>query len=289
MKKCKKLIAATVLSACLLSSAPSVALAQNVSVTLPTFPVTLNGIALNPLTDRYPVIVYNNITYFPMTYDYGNFLGLSTEWADNTLTVNKMTSYIDNLICFKKEDGNKNKYTAAVSTANIVVNGKVIDNKKEEYPLLVFRDITYFPLTWRFAVDEFDWNYSFDKKNGLEIKSKADIEIYGKSEHYFIDGDVAVGYPGDTYDDKYTFSYKIGDGEEKTFSLKSQLMDGDYYFNRQFDKNGYMEFDLFLKPSIEGNILILPSVRQDYNTGERENLILKIDFVKGSIISKEAN
>ena len=51
----------------------------------------------------------------------------------------------------------------------ITVNGKSIDNSKEEYPLLVFRDVTYFPLTWRFAVDEFGWNYTFDGKTGLNI------------------------------------------------------------------------------------------------------------------------
>ena len=285
MKKTKKLLATTVLSTFLLTGLPSVAMAQNVTVTLPNFPVTLNGIELVPSVEEYPVIVYNNITYFPMTYHYSSLLGLSTEWADNTLTVNKLDSSVDELRAYGRNEGNKNKYTAAISTANIVVNGKAIDNKKEEYPLLVFRDITYFPLTWRFAVDEFGWNYSFDKKNGLEIKSKADIEIYGKSEHYFIDGDVAVGYPGDTYDDKYTFSYKIGDGEEKTFSLKSQLMDGDYYFNRLADENGYMPFDTYAKPSIEGNILILTSVRQDLE-GNKENLIIKIDFIQGTIISK---
>lgn len=75
MKKTKKLLATTVLSTFLLTSLPSAAMAQNVTVTLPNFPVTLNGSTLNPLTDKYPVIVYNNITYFPMTYDYGLFWG----------------------------------------------------------------------------------------------------------------------------------------------------------------------------------------------------------------------
>ena len=44
---------------------------------------------------------------------------------------------------------NKNKYTASVAAYNIVVNGKKIQNSKEQYPLLQFRDVTYFPLTWR--------------------------------------------------------------------------------------------------------------------------------------------
>ena len=46
---------------------------------------------------------------------------------------------------------------------NIVLNGN------EEYPLLLFRDVTYFPLTWRFAVQEFGWSYYFDMTNGLVI------------------------------------------------------------------------------------------------------------------------
>ena len=285
MKKTKKLLATTVLSTFLLTGLPSVAMAQNVTVTLPDFPVTLNGIELQPSIEDYPVIVYNNITYFPMTYHYANFLGLSTEWADNTLTVQKIDTNTKKLRTYEKKEGNKNKYTAAVSTANVVVNGKTIDNRKEDYPLLVFRDVTYFPLTWRYAVDEFGWDYSFDEKNGLEIRNKSYIEIYGKSNHYVIDGDVAVGYPDSTFDEQYTFTYKIGDGEEKEFSLESQLQGGDYYFNHLADENGYMPFDTYAKPSIEGNILTLPSVRQDLQ-GNKENLIIKIDFVKGTIVSK---
>lgn len=91
-------------------------------------------------------------------------------------------------------------------------------------------------MTWRFAADEFGWDYSFDAKNGLEIKSKTDIEISGKANHYVIAGDVAVGYPGSTYDDQYTFTYKKGQGAEKKFSLETQLRDADYYFNNQCDE-----------------------------------------------------
>ena len=43
--------------------------------------------------------------------------------------------------------------------------------RTEPYPLLTFRDVTYFPLTWRFAVDMFHWEYSFDSENGLVINS----------------------------------------------------------------------------------------------------------------------
>lgn len=287
MKRKNKWIATTVLTALLLVGIPSMAMAQNVTVTLPTFPVTLNGSEMVPMYDEYPVLVYNGITYFPLTGYYGGYLGFSTTWADNTLTVQKVKGMTKNLRWYEKPEANKNTYTASVAPWKVVINGNTIQNSKEAYPLLQFRDITYFPLTWRFAVDEFGWYYSFDEKNGLIINSKSDLELNGKSQSYVISGDVAVGHPYNSYDDKYTFTYKKGDGEEKEFSLKSQLQGADYYFNHQSDENGYIQFDTHIKPSIEGDILILPCVRQD-NIGKKENLILKIDFVKGTIISKTA-
>jgi hypothetical protein len=51
------------------------------------------------------------------------------------------------------------------------VNGKVISNSKEQYPLLSFRNVTYFPLTWRFAHDEFGWDYKWNTSGGLSITS----------------------------------------------------------------------------------------------------------------------
>ena len=283
----QKRIVAAVLSAFLLMGAPSTAMAaQNVTVTLPTFPVTLNGYQMQPTYDEYPVIVYKDITYFPMTYHYGGFLGLDTLWANNTLTVKKVTATSKDLQWYEKKDANKSKYTASIASSNIVVNGKTIQNSKEPYPLLVFRDITYFPLTWRFAVEEFGWDYTFDSKNGLKINSKSEIEIGGKSENYVTSGDIAVGYPSNSYNEQYTFTYKKGNASEKEFSLASQLVDGMYYFNYQVDENGYMQFDTLRKPSIAGNILTLPCVRQNDFTGERENILLKIDFVKGEIVSK---
>lgn len=39
-----------------------------VTVTLPTFNVVLNDINIDNHYSKYPLIVYKDITYFPMTY-----------------------------------------------------------------------------------------------------------------------------------------------------------------------------------------------------------------------------
>lgn len=146
--------------------------AMEVKTNLPTFDVSFNGTGIENENRQYPLLVYKDITYVPMTYYDCRYLGLISNWDNetNTLSIEK-----DNITCayrdYNWEWKNSSKHQAKVCDFNIIVNGKKIDNTKEEYPLLTFRDVTYFPLTWRFAVDEFGWEYSFDGENGLVINS----------------------------------------------------------------------------------------------------------------------
>jgi hypothetical protein len=141
-------------------------------VTLPEFKVTINGEEINNNYSKYPLIVYKDITYFPMTYNDCRFLGLESYWKGNTeglfIETTGVTAAYDP---YRRSVKNNRNQMASVPDFPIKVNGKPIDNSKEEYPLLSFRDITYFPMTWKFGVDEFGWDYSFDNNNGLVIDS----------------------------------------------------------------------------------------------------------------------
>ena len=154
------------------STLPGAFAAQSVGVSLPTFKMTMNDVQINNSERLYPIIVYRDITYVPMTYNDSRFLGLETKWsADTGLQVNKISEQIP----YNPNKGylNTSLENAVLPDFQIKVNGKDIDNNSEAYPLLVFRDITYFPLTWRFMVDSFGWTSSFDLTNGLVITSKA--------------------------------------------------------------------------------------------------------------------
>ena len=147
---------------------------QSVSVSLPTFKITMNNVKIDNNERLYPVIVYKDITYVPMTYRDSRFLGLETKWSSGEgLQVNKISTTTN----FNPDRGYSNSVleSAFIPESRIRVNGKEIYNKSETYPLLLFRDITYFPLTWRFMVDEFGWSSSFDGMNGLVINSQGDI------------------------------------------------------------------------------------------------------------------
>lgn len=166
MKRQTKLFFATMALALGLSTP---ALAANVTVALPQFPVTLNGTVIDNSYRQYPLLVYKDITYFPMTYYDCRFLGVETEWTrQNGLKIVK--SDLSGAYHQQNAKGkNSRSATARITTGKITVNGKTIDNSKEKYPLFSYRDVTYFPLTWRFAVNEFGWDYHFNGAKGLTI------------------------------------------------------------------------------------------------------------------------
>ena len=60
-------------------------------------------------------------------------------------------------------------HKAQLAPFAVEVNNKVISNNQEEYPVLLFKDITYFPMTWRFAVTEFGWTTGWDDNTGFSI------------------------------------------------------------------------------------------------------------------------
>jgi len=173
-----KLFTTIALSVLLLfGGANSAEAAQTVPVTLPSFDVTLNGQTHSNTYSKYPFIVYKDITYFPMTYYDSRLLGLTTAWsAEEGLAIAKQDGYISEYLREVNGTKNKIKQTASIVEGKITVNGTAIDNSREEYPLLLFRDVTYFPLTWRFAVDEFGWDYQFSHEDGLVVENPAVVQ-----------------------------------------------------------------------------------------------------------------
>lgn len=168
----KKAIISILLGVLLLTVMPKqIANAANtVSVTLPKFPVSLNGQQISNDYSQYPLLVYKNITYFPMTYYDCRLLGLRTTWSETEgLSIDKESNPLSEYVREVRSSQNALKQSAQIASEKISINGKKIDNSKEPYPVLQFRNVVYFPLTWRFAVEEFGWEYEFNDTTGLTI------------------------------------------------------------------------------------------------------------------------
>lgn len=171
--------------------------AAGVKVTIPTFKVTLNGAIIDNQKGKYPLIVYKDITYFPMTYYDCRFLSVETDWQGNEKGLFiKKSDVRGGYTPYLQSSKNSSTGIAKIVDFPVTINGEKINNLKETYPLLSFRDITYFPMTWQYCVDEFCWAYSFDDKNGLTVDSTDNPvvsygELPGRTKDEFLCSSVA--------------------------------------------------------------------------------------------------
>jgi len=243
--------------------------AADVDVQLPKFDVTINGEVIDNSNRQYPLLVYKDITYVPMTYYDCRYLGLTTDWdsENSMLSIEK-----SNITCAYRDylwqQKNANQYRASVCNFSITVNNQEIRNDQEEYPLLTFRDVTYFPLTWRFAVDEFGWEYSFDAEKGLVISSD-------NAHPYIVDlpycnGMVATDgvyyyYNGKSEDKNVIYRVLVADTSNpqiiheipnsdlsKTASL--EMINGEVYINYLCGSGPTMSTEYYYKIEADGSL-----------------------------------
>ncbi len=158
----------------LLASVQSIAAEKSVRVSLPPFKVQINGTMVNSKTAEYPLLVYKDITYMPMTYDYCNLLGLESSWShEQGLAVSlRKGDEIPTVTEAASSSSNPSRLTATIVNTPITINGKKIDNLKEPYPFLRYRDVTYFPLTYQFTNPEFNIYSNFSEEYGLGVYSE---------------------------------------------------------------------------------------------------------------------
>jgi hypothetical protein len=123
---------------------------SGIRVTPPAFDVTVNGTKINTQMSKYPVMVYKDITYLPMTWNYTQALGLDTSWSPNTgfsIRKGKKTPTM-----LQQESGvTSTTIRAKFPEYNVFVNDSWVDNSKEDYPILTYNDVTYIPMTSQYA------------------------------------------------------------------------------------------------------------------------------------------
>ncbi|MDF2925459.1 MAG: hypothetical protein K0R57_4373 [Paenibacillaceae bacterium] len=170
---CAGAVAAGAAILLVLTGAQPAAAADKVKVTLPQYPVVINGITVDNAHSPYPMIHYQGITYVPMTWDFSRAIGVESVWNPSTgLSVRQMgytSGALAPLIGDEPVVNNMAQgYNARVVDYPVVVHGQAV-SASAQYPLLEFREITYFPLTWHYAVEEFNWELSWGDSTGLAV------------------------------------------------------------------------------------------------------------------------
>ena len=225
---------------------PAVAMVPTVAVRIAPFKTTILGENVDNTSVEYPLITYKDITYFPMTYDLCAALKLCSGFDNEKgLFITKYFQDIQDRELkpyggYKKNYYNTD-YQAVIPTYPIYLNGISIDNSKEEYPLLNFRGVTYFPMTWRFAYEELNFDivwseeeYSFSLMPGDDPEMAYPYSAEGNNmilwdkvsvydPHFDENGNVTGGTLVDSWWKKYLF-----DTGAETVSFQSDYRDFNF-------------------------------------------------------------
>ncbi|MDO5041122.1 MAG: hypothetical protein Q4D95_03430 [Peptoniphilus sp.] len=245
--------------------------AKEVYAGLPGFDVTLNGIKVDNYSSEYPLLVYKDITYFPMTWYTTRFLGVETDWSESGGLVINQTGISGAFNFYNTRLKNANSYPVNIPNFRIRVNGTEIRNELEPYPLFVFRGVTYFPMTWRFCVNEFKWDYDFSHQKGLVISSKNESKpitpskpseessdyydlpgsIYYKGKYYLIRTNgkdyrlFSLTHIGNEY--KLISNLPVKDFEQRDSKLYFISSDSYYMYDMDNEKLEKIAKDVFIK------------------------------------------
>ncbi len=296
MKKCVFFVLSVLL--CLCFPYFVAAESKTVTVEIPGFPVTVNEVEYNSKYSEYPFLIYNDITYMPMTYDFARYMGLNIIFdtsavfhkgemilniANGERTASELGQYL-------KEEENKVSYEAVIPDYHTYISfeKKECDNSSL-YPVFNFNGVTYIPLTWNITHTLLDWDYSFDNDRGLIINSEEAVRPNAISSKLFNRMGTSTNeyclwekcYLG--YDVSIYYSGKIlwvTSDKKKEFYLMEQLRGKINFLNHMY-KNGEL-VDAETPPKINGNILEIMCARKDFG---KANILVTVDLENGEVLS----
>lgn len=171
--------------------------AELIEVKIAEFPIYINyeefntETASNVLYDNYQMFLYNDITYFPLSYRNCSITGLKVYLEDNILLVEKEASA--NAVELENEIRDtvfKKSFVVKKAPFRVFLNGT--EYKNDNYPILFYKDIIYIPLTWQVVYDTFGWEISFDENEMILYTQSYYYISYGDS--YFEQGENYTGY-----------------------------------------------------------------------------------------------
>ncbi len=223
---------------------------------IPDYQIVIDDSSIYYADSLYPFLNYKDVTYLPMTYEYARAMNLTTGWLEGTAFMVAFNPCDDKLPLYETTFNRKQNPVGIAAEYNIYVNGKKVDNSTEKYPLLNFRGVTYFPITWEYAVEEFGWKISFEddvfkiytENNTADRWSIAEkreddvvLSLYYGKEVSSEDGNVKHDYITDYYslDSNSDNPVKLDDYIEKETvpapgrSVETTIDDGYVYYNGQ--------------------------------------------------------
>jgi len=281
----KKRVIALLLTAAL-SGQMAWAMSDNVEVALPNFGIKINEMKIENSKQEFPFINYNGVTYVPMTWEFANAMGLSTQWSsENGLQIEKADEMTSSILANIALNDMNIGYEAQIADFPISINGNTIDNANEEYPILTFRGVSYVPLTWKYVYEEFGGESTWSAETGLSINVERETFLDVDAIHF----DESKPFIEITPDEKHGQKIKWIDTSYLTEELQTSTYSrstngGDSWFTLLSDEEimQMMVINKYEKEEIKRSNWFMPMIEREdgyhkvdaYDMGTYEYLFL---------------
>lgn len=165
-----------ILILCVITLTIGVTFADNpVKVTYADYPISINGQSIDNHWLPYPFLVYHQVTYVPLTWDFTQALSLSTAFDSHdglNVSVSAQNAQINQSITYSDTYRSLESTTfAEFPSFPVIINQEPLSDLNSPYPVLVYQGITYLPLTYDFMVNKCQIQYTFDSQEGLALKT----------------------------------------------------------------------------------------------------------------------
>ncbi len=162
---------------------------QATYLSLPAYPINLNGEMIDNAHLEYPFLTYKGITYMPLTYNLTRCLGIETSWTAETGLKVDVTNVSSEYNPQLKKRQNAKRVKAQAPQYQVLVNDTPLSGD-DTYPCFVYNNIVYLPLTTELAENELNLSLQYDTKMGLAINAlNPHVKAYKKISQNFSDED----------------------------------------------------------------------------------------------------
>lgn len=162
---------------------------KNDAIVFPDFTITINGhistAANNYKTAMFPLFLYHDTLYYPLTAASKNLLNLQEGESTNENEIilfqadePAIQKYIPETIAAPHPEYSQRELSSVkVSNKVLTINGNLVAAPDMEYPLLEYAFVTYMPITSEFITEQLHGSYDLDEA-GLKITTVSEDLLY---------------------------------------------------------------------------------------------------------------
>lgn len=140
------------------------------------FNIEINDVLVEKEKSQFPILMYNEIVYLPMTWQNLQALGLKVQFESNSVYINKVKEVVAGYSNGEENSNFPEVISLALPERKIYINDILLENEKVEYPILEYNGLFYLPMSDEFVEDMLGIDLEFSSTAGLFINSEFDFE-----------------------------------------------------------------------------------------------------------------